>query len=299
MKVEEVKKVTVVGAGVMGHGIAMTCARTGFDVTLVDVSKDVIDKAYQELRDGRFGLMRLVEKSKMTKQEMEGILSKIKSTTDPKEAAKDADVVIEAVAEQLELKKKVWKMYDEICPPKTIFASNTSTIMITDQATAIKRQEKFIGMHWFNPAQVMRLIEIIRGALTSDETFKFMWDLSLKLGKNPVEAKDTPGFFTSRFIGIFMNSAVRMFEEGVAGIKEIDVMSKQAFGFPMGPFELMDLTGLDIGVHASEYIYGLTGDPSARAPITLRKLATAGYIGNKPGSRGGWYDYYRLTKEGR
>ncbi len=151
-------------------------------------------------------------------------------------------------------------------------------------------------MHWFNPAQVMKLIEVIRGALTSDETFNFMLDLCEKLGKNPVEATDSPGFFTSRYILIVMMSAIRMFEGGIAGIKEIDTMCKQGFGFPMGPFELMDLTGMDVALHATEYTYGITGDIANKAPLTLRKLVTAGYIGRKPESKGGWYDYYHISK---
>jgi len=298
MKVEEARKVAVVGAGVMGNGIVMACARTGLETIMVDVSKEVLEKAYQEIRDGAFGLMRLVDRGKITVKEMDSIINQIKSTTSPEEATRDADVIIEAVPENLELKKKLWKQYDELCPERTIFASNTSTIMITHQASATSRPDRFIDMHWFNPAQVMRLIEVIRGALTSGETFGFMVDFCRKLGKNPVEAKDVPGFFTSRFIDMLMNNAVRMFEEGIAGITEIDTMCRQGFGFPMGPFELMDLTGLDINQHVAEYIYSMTGDPNAMAPITMRKLVAAGYIGNKPGSKGGWYNYYGISKEG-
>jgi len=296
MKIEEVGKVTAVGVGVMGYGIAMTCARSGFETMMVDVSKDILEGAYSQIKDGPFGLMKLVGKGKMTKQEMDNIVGRIKSTTDLHEAAKDADVVIEAISEDPELKKRIWKQYDELCPERTIFASNTSTIMITDQASVTRRPDRFIGMHWFNPAQVMTLIEVIRGALTSDETFNFMMDFCQKLGKNPVEAKDAPGFFTSRFISSIMHSAVRMFEQGVAGIKEIDTMCKQGFGFPMGPFELMDLTGLDIPLHGADYVYNITGDPMDKAPLTLRKLVAAGYIGRKLGSKGGWYDYYHISK---
>lgn len=294
MKVEDVKKVTVVGAGIMGNGIAQTCARSGFEVMMVDVSKDILDTAYSQIRDGTYGLSKLVEKGKMSKEDMEGIIGRIKSTTDPGEAARDADVVIEAVSENPDLKKRIWKQYDELCPERTIFASNTSSIMITDQASATNRPDKFIGMHWFNPAPVMRLIEVVRGTLTSDDTFNFMVEFSKKLGKNPVEAKDGPGFFTTRFLAEFMNAGVRMFEEGLGGIKEIDTMCKQGFGFPMGIFELMDLTGIDVIFHVGEYLFSITGDPRMKAPLTLRKLVDAGYTGRKPGSRGGWYDYYQI-----
>ncbi|MFC1918410.1 3-hydroxyacyl-CoA dehydrogenase family protein [Chloroflexota bacterium] len=297
MEAEDIKKVVVLGAGVMGHGIAMTCARNGIGTMMVDVSKDTLEQAYDQMRNGRFGLTKLVEKGKMTKEDMESLISKIGATTDIEEAAENADLIIEAIAEDLELKKKVWKQYDKICSERTIFASNTSTIMITEQAAATDRPDRFIGMHWFNPAQIMKLIEVIRGALTSTETFNVTIDFSRKLGKNPLEAKDAPGFFTSRFISMVMNSAVRMFEEGIAGIEEIDTMCKQAFGFPMGPFELLDHTGLDVNVHSSDYIYGITGDPAAKAPVSLRKLAAAGYLGNKAMSKGGWYDYYQISKE--
>ena len=294
MNVEDIKKITVVGAGVMGSGIVQVCARSGFKVMMVDVNEDLLNNAYKQIKDGPFGLSRLVEKGKIKSDEVEQIMGYIESTTDPKEAANDADLVIEAVSENLELKKKIWSQYDELCPEKTIFASNTSTIMITDQAAATKRADRFIGMHWFNPAPVMKLIEVIRGALTSDSTFDFIVEFSKKLGKIPVEASDSPGFFTSRFISEFMIRGVRMFEEGVAGIKEIDTMCKLGFGFPMGPFELMDLTGIDIIMHAGEYVYNITGDPNDKTPITLRKLVTAGYIGKKPGSKGGWYDFYNI-----
>lgn len=296
MKIEEVRKVTVVGAGVMGNGIAMTCARSGFETMMVDTNKDILERAYSQIKDGPFGLMRLVKKDKMTKQEMDNILSRIKSTTDVEEAARDSDVVIEAISENPELKKKVWQQYDKLCPKRTIFASNTSTIMITELASATSRPDKFIGMHWFNPAQVMTLIEVVRGILTSEETLNFMLDFSRKLGKNPVEAKDSPGFFTSHFLSSFIFRAVRMWEQGIAGIKEIDTMCKQGFGFPMGPFELMDLTGLDIYVEAGDYICSITGESVDKCPLTLRNLVAAGYIGHKAGSRGGWYDYYHISK---
>ncbi len=299
MRVEDVKKVVVVGAGIMGHGIAMVTARSGFPTYLVDVSQEVLDNAMKLIRDGPFGLMRIVEKGKITKEEMEEIISRITPTTDPEEAGKDADVLIEAVPENIELKHKVYQLYDKICPERTIFASNTSGIMITELAAAVpNRADKFIGMHWFNPAQVMALIEVVRGALTSDETFEFMMEFCRKLGKIPLEAKDGPGFFTSRFILLILTEAVRLFEEGVAGIKEIDEMCKLGFGWPMGPFELMDLTGgVDIMMEGGEYYASRLGDPRFIPPLTARKLWLAGYRGKKLGSKGGWYDFFKVKKE--
>jgi 3-hydroxybutyryl-CoA dehydrogenase len=171
--------------------------------------------------------------------------------------------------------------------------------MITDLASAVERKDKLIGMHWFNPAPVMKLIEIVRGALTSDETFNITVELANKLGKIPIEAHDSPGFFTTRFITSLFIEAIRIFETGVAGIKEIDEMSKLGFGFPMGPFELMDLVGLDTALHISEYLYNETKDYRYAPPLTLRKLVLSGYIGDKrvkPSSKGGWYDFYNISK---
>jgi len=200
------------------------------------------------------------------------------------------------VTENANLKKKIFAELDRICKPETIIASNTSAIMISDLATAVERKDKFIGMHWFNPAPVMKLIEIIRGALTSDETFNLTVELSKKMGKIPIEAGDGPGFFTTRFINSWLVEAIRLFELGIGGIKEIDEMCKLAFGFPMGPFELMDLIGLDTVLHIAEYMYEETKESHYAAPITLKKLVLSGYIGRKPGSRGGWYDFYGIEK---
>lgn len=296
LNVEEVKKVVVVGAGTMGHGIAQVCARKGYQVVLLDINNEILEKAMFLIKDGPFGLMRLVERKKLEREQVDEIMARIKTTTEYAETTRDADVVIEAVFENVELKKKVFKQLDELCQPHTIFATNTSGIMISELATAVNRPAKFIGMHWFNPAPVMRLIEVVRGVLTSDETFNFMVEFSKKLGKVPLEAKDGPCFFTTRFLVGMITEALRLFELGFAGIKEIDEMCKMAFGFPMGMFELMDLIGLDVVLHASEYLYNTTGDPRYAPPVTLKKLVMAGYRGAKPGSRGGWYDYFKIKK---
>ena len=300
MQVSDVKKIGVVGAGVMGHGIAQVLARSGFDVTILDVSREILEKALQLIMNGPFGLVKLVEKGKLTKEEAERIVERIRTTTDYKELCDDVDLVIEAVPEDPDLKKKIFKQLDELCPAKTLIASNTSGIMITDLASAVRRREKFIGMHWFNPAPVMPLIEVVRGASTSDETYNLIVEISKRLGKVPIEAKDGPGFFTTRFIISWLMESVRLFELDVAGIKEIDQMCKLAFRFPMGPFELMDLIGLDTVLHISEYIFSETHEIHQAPPLTLRKLVLAGYIGDpevKIGSKGGWYDYHRIKKD--
>lgn len=298
MKVEDIKSIGVVGAGVMGHGIAQVAARSGYEVILVDISEEILKKALELIESGPFGLRRLVEKGKMSEEEMKACMQRIKTATSY-EALKEADFIIEAVPEVAELKKKIFAELDKICKPEAIFASNTSGIMISDLASAVERKDKFIGMHWFNPAPVMKLIEIVRGALTSDETFEITVELSKRFGKIPIEAKDGPGFFTTRFINSWLVEAIRLFELGVAGIKEIDEMCKLAFGFPMGPFELMDLIGLDTVLHIAEYMYEETKEKHYAPPITLKKLVMSGYLGDKklkPQSRGGWYDYYKIKK---
>ena len=299
MKIEDIRKIGIVGAGVMGHGIAQVCARHGYEVIMIDISDEILQKALELIKSGPFGLMRLVEKGKITEEDVDKIMSRIKTSTKYEDLA-DVDYVIEAVPEVIDLKKKIFSQLDEICKGETIFASNTSGIMITDLASAVKRKEKFIGMHWFNPAPVMRLIEVVRGALTSDETFNVTVELCKRLGKIPIPANDAPGFFTTRFISSWLLEAIRLFERGIAGIKEIDEMCKLAFGFPMGPFELMDLIGLDTVLHIAEYLYSETGEGHLAPPITLKKLVLSGYLGSrkyKPTSRGGWYDYYGVERE--
>jgi 3-hydroxybutyryl-CoA dehydrogenase len=290
----QIKKIGVIGAGTMGSGIAQACSQGGYEVIMRDTEQKFVDGAFERIKGS---LARFVKSGKMTPEDVDTVIRRIEGTVDLKQAGGDADLIIEAIFEDVEAKKAVFKELDDICPERTILASNTSTIMITDLASAVRRREKCIGMHWFVPPQVMRLIEVIRGAETSDETYNTIVDLAKKLGKVPVEANDGPGFFTSRYIGSYFMEAVRLFESGVAGIKEIDTMCKLGFGWPMGPFELMDLTGLDIPMHASEYVCKETGDPRYAVPITLKKLVKAGYIGNKPGSKGGWYAYYQIERE--
>ncbi|AGK61196.1 3-hydroxyacyl-CoA dehydrogenase [Archaeoglobus sulfaticallidus PM70-1] len=296
--ISDIKKIGVLGAGVMGHGIAQVCARSGYETVLVDIKEEFLKKAVDIIKSGPFGLEKLVQKGKINEEEMHEVLARIKTSTSM-DVLKDVDFLIESIPEDIELKKKVYTQLDKICKAETIFASNTSGIMISDLASAVDRKDRFIGMHWFNPPPVMKLIEVVRGALTSDETFNITVELSKKLGKVPVEAADGPGFFTTRFINCWLVEAIRLFETGIAGIKEIDDMCKMAFGFPMGPFELMDLIGLDTMFHIGEYMYEETRDPHYAPPVTLKKLILSGYIGDKKlkkGSKGGWYDYFGIRK---
>jgi len=299
LEIENVKAIGVVGAGTMGHGIAQTCGGAGFAVYLVDVDRGILEKALRLIREGPFGLMKFVEKGKLSLSQVDDIVERIKITTDYDEFCEHVDAVIEAVPEDPGLKKKIFKVLDEKCPEKTVLASNTSGIMISELATAVKRKERFVGMHWFNPAPLMPLVEVIRGPLTSDETFNIVIELSRKMGKTPIEAKDGPGFYTTRFIAAYLFEAIRLFESGVADVKGIDEMTKLAFRHPMGPFELMDLIGLDTMLHVGEYIYNTVHEPQYAPPLLLRKLVLSGYLGDsrfKPGSRGGWLDYFKVAK---
>jgi len=296
MKIKDIQVIGVVGSGTMGHGIAQTCSQTGYQVYIIDVSMKILQKALQSIKQGSFGLGKLVEKGKLSNNQVSEIMKRIKTTTDYDEFSKNVDIVIEAVPENPELKKKIFKLLDEKCPEKTILASNTSGIMITELAASVKRKDKFIGMHWFNPAPVMPLIEIVKGFVTSNETLNLVLEFSKKLGKIPIEAKDGPGFYTTRFITAYLFEAIRLFEERTADIKGIDEMTKYAFRHPMGPFELMDLIGLDTMLHIGEYTYNVTQEPRYKPPLTLRKLVLSGYLGNprfKPGSKGGWHDYFK------
>jgi len=292
--------VGVLGAGVMGSGIAQVLARGGYVVYLVDIDLGILRGSLDSIRNGRFGLMRLVERGKLRLEDVDEIMSRIRITTSYDELCRSGvSIIIEAVPEDPSLKKRILRELDERCPGDVIFASNTSSIMITELASAIKRKDKVIGMHWFNPAPVMPLIEVVRGALTSDETFRRIVELAKKLGKTPIEARDAPGFFTTRWHVAYLLEAIRLFENNVAGIREIDEMAKLAFRHPMGPFELMDIEGLDTVLHISEYLYNELGDPHYKPPLTLRKLVLAGYLGDpelKPGSRGGWYDYFGIPR---
>lgn len=297
MKLEDVKNICVLGAGIMGSGIVQLCARSGYNTTFFEISDEIVNRSMERIKKS---MGRAVEKGKMTQEQFDQTVAKIKGTKDLKEAAGNADVVIEAIPEDLELKKKIWKQLDEICPEHTIFASNTSSLMITDQASATNRPEKFVGMHFFNPAHVMKLIEVIRGAVTSDETYDVIVELSKKMGKVPVDALDGPGFFTTRFICYTVAEIIRLLELGIAGVKEIDTMVRLGFGWPMGPLVLADFVGLDTIYHVLEYVYNETGNPGYKPPMLLRKMVMAGFLGDprqKPGSRGGFYEYFGVPRE--
>lgn len=278
-------KVFIVGAGQMGLDIGQVMAKKGIEVVFRDINDAILDGAKAKLNKG---LDRLVSKGKMDEAGKEAILSKISFTTELSAAA-DADLVIEAIVENVDIKKSVFQELDGICKPETIFATNTSSIAITQIAAATKRADKFIGMHFFNPATVMKLVEVIRGLHTSDETFKAVYDLSAEIGKDPVEVKEGPGFVVNRILIPMINEAIMVLEEGLASVEDIDKGMKLGCNHPMGPLALADLIGLDTCLHIMDVFLAETGDSKYRASRLLRQMVRGGKLGRKTGV--GFYDY--------
>jgi 3-hydroxybutyryl-CoA dehydrogenase len=282
----EIKRIGVLGAGAMGNGIAQVAASSGYDVTMLDIEQRFLDKAMETIKKS---LGRIVKAEKMSEEQMGQILSRIKTTTDLKEAGKDADVLIEAIPEVMELKVKFFKEVDEVAPPHTIIATNTSQFSITELATATKRTDKFIGMHWFNPPPIMRLIEVIMGVDTSEETRDTIVDLAKKLGKIPIVVnKDSRGYVVNRPFLAFVLESIRVYEEGIATKEDIDTAMKLGLNHPMGPFELMDYAGADIVYYTAKGLTETFGDRFI-PPQSLTNLIKAGRLGAKTGK--GWYDH--------
>ncbi|KAA8923384.1 3-hydroxyacyl-CoA dehydrogenase NAD-binding domain-containing protein [Thermoplasma sp.] len=288
----DIRKTAVVGSGVMGQGIAQVFARSGFPVTIIDIREDILANAVRSIREGRYGLMNLVRKGTMTQDEVDKIMERIRTSTSY-DSLSDSDIVVEAVPENLDLKRKVFVEIEKHVGENTIIASNTSGITIAEIAQDIERKERAVGMHWFNPAGIMKLIEVVRAKMTSEEVLNTVVDFSKKIGKTPVVVADVPGFFTTRFIEGWLLAAIRSYEANVASKTDIDTMAKLAFGFPMGPFELMNIIGIDTVYHISEYLRDETGDPQFIPPVSLKQMVINGYLGDpkvKYGSRGGWFD---------
>ncbi|NPV27959.1 MAG: 3-hydroxybutyryl-CoA dehydrogenase [Firmicutes bacterium] len=281
----EVKKIMVVGAGQMGGGIAQVSAQAGFSTVLNDLNMDLVQKGIKVIEKN---LTRNVEKGKMTAEEKDAILARIIPSTSLADA-KDCDLVIEAIVENMAIKSKVFKELDEVCPPQTILASNTSSLPITEIAAVTKRPAQVIGMHFMNPVPVMRLVEIIRGLATSDEVYKIIEDLSVKMGKVPVEVRDVPGFVSNRVLQVMINEAIFCLYEGVASPQGIDEVMKLGMNHPMGPLALADLIGLDTVLAILTVLYEGYGDPKYRPCPLLRQYVKAGWLGRKVGK--GFYEY--------
>jgi len=282
----EIKKIAVLGAGAMGHGIAQICVQTGYKVNLRDIKDEFVEAGISKIR--KF-LGNSVERQRMTQSEADAVLTRIKGVTDLKDAVKDVDLVIEAIVEDINIKKELYKELDEICRPDIIFASNTSAQSITEMAMVTNRPEKFIGMHWFNPAQLMRGIEVITHDKTSKETLDTIVDLCKKLGKEPGICKDSPGFMVNRLLQIWFNESLNMYDEGIAEPQDIDTALKAAYNFRMGPFELRDLVGLDIGIASTTTHYRELMREQFRPPRCLIMKVKAGDLGRKTGK--GFYEY--------
>ena len=281
-----IKKIGVLGAGSMGGGIAHLAAMKGFEVVLCDIEERFVTGA---IKRATVLMDKSIEKQKMTVEEKAATLARITTTTNMEDFAA-VDFVIEAIIEDLELKKDAFTRLDKICRPEVILATNTSSMSITLIASATSRPEKVCGMHFFNPAQVMRLVEVIRGYSTSDETVKTASEFAQTMGKTAVEVKkDTPGFIVNRVMIPQFLEAIRIVEEGIATPQDVDTAVTLGLNYPMGPFTLMDFTGIDISVFVADYFYNESTDPKWNPPQTVKSIVRAGRLGRKTGA--GWYDY--------
>jgi len=281
----EIKRVGVVGGGLMGHGITQVSAQAGYEVVLREVDQATVDKALGKIHKQ---LSRAVEKGKTSQEDADAVLGRIKPTTAYEDLA-DCDLIIEAITESLPQKLEMWKTVDQIAKPDAVFATNTSSLAVIDQAASTTRPERFLGLHYFNPAQVMKLVEVIRAVTTSDEAFQTGLEFAQAQGKLAIPTKDKAGFIVNRLLVPYMLDAIRGYEEGIGTVDEIDEAMKAGAGHPMGPLTLADFVGLDTLGSICDVLFDEFRERRFAQPPTLRKMLAAGWYGKKSGK--GFYDY--------
>jgi 3-hydroxybutyryl-CoA dehydrogenase len=285
-----IKKVCVVGSGTMGNGIAQVSAQAGYETTMVDIKQEFVDRGMNAIKAS---LAKFVQKERIKQEDMDSSLAKLHTSVDIKDAAKDADYVIEAVFERAEIKLPVFGQLEDVCPEETILASNTSGIPVSLLASATKRPDKVIGVHFMNPVPLMKGVEIVKTLLTSEETLKVSLDFVKSLGKETVVVKDSPGFVTNRIITLVINEAAKLLEANLASIEDIDKIERLSHNWPMGPFELADLVGIDVLVDLLEGIYQQTGWERYKPAPILKRMVELGYTGRKVGK-----GFYQLFEQG-
>lgn len=286
------KNITVIGSGTMGNGIAHVFAQCGYSVNLVDISEPALQKALATISKN---IDRQIAKGTITEADKTATLANIKIFTKLEDGARNADLVVEAASENVNVKLAIFKQLDEICPPNTILASNTSSISITQIAAVTKRADKVIGMHFMNPVPVMKLVEVIRGYSTSNEVCSLIMETSKKLGKIPTEVNDYPGFVANKILMPMINEAIITLHEGTAGVEEIDTVMKLGMAHPMGPLQLADFIGLDVCLNILRVLQDGFGNPKYAPCPLLVNMVTAGNLGVKSGK--GFYDYSSGTKD--
>lgn len=284
---DQIRHVVVVGAGAMGSQIGMVCALAGFDATITDLQTDALNRAEQQLRQR---MTRDIEKGRRTQDDVDAAFGRLAFSNDLTTAAAAADYVIEAAVEKLDVKRQLFADLDRIAPPHAILATNSSSIVSSRIADATGRTDRVCNVHFFNPALVMKCVEIARGLATSDATVQTSVDLARRLGKTPVVLdREIPGFIANRILGAVRDEAIFLLENGIASVEDIDTACRTALGYPMGPFELMDLTGIDIGYLTKKDRYAESGDPKDQPSKSVSALVQRGELGRKTGR--GWYDY--------